>query len=260
MKTVLDPVPGYVIKTVDLSDNVKVFINVCMDNQVPPPETLDPSEIAVKVTQGQDWVVPIVVSAKREDKDKTGKNCRVYDCCMNPEVTLLGTQDPSVKVLTVESCLEIVEDRDGIQLSREYKFPKMKNKGKLINTEFDPKKPAVTPSPLKTINEHIEPNSTASRLQKFAQPEKKTSTSIEVVESNDESDFYFHVYRGPYSGEGPKPNYAVEIDGMLEDVAINGSKLSAPGKRAVDMGFTPAKIDSFYNEEDGCTYILLWKP
>lgn len=257
MKTVLDPVPAYVIKTLDLDSKEKVFINVCTDKQVPPPDTLDSSDIALQVTQGADWVVPIVVSASREDVDKSGNSCCVFDCCMNPEVVVLGIQDPSVKVLTVETCLELVEHRGQRRLGRDYKFPKMKSKGRLLNTEYDasaPSRDLPQESPHEPVHEPEQLLALGSRPQA---PTRKLE--IEIVDSQDEGSFYFHVYRGPYSGPGPRPSHAIELSGMQDEISISGRHVSAPGKASLDLGFVPAKYDAFYNQEEDTTYVMLWK-
>jgi len=247
---VLDPVPAYVVKTLDVAKNEKVFINVCTDPQVSAPDSLDPSDIAVQVTQGHDWIVPIVVSIVRQDMDKKGSPSLVVDCCVNPQVVLVGIEDPSVKVLTVETCIESVEDRHGIVLSRDYKFPRMKAKNQLVKTEFDPDQPKELYND-DMIVEEIQGKTAAPELEGAI--ETKQAKEIEVLGS-EETVFYLHMYRGPYSGPLPRPSHIVEVEGEQREIQLNDKTLVL-GNSKLELPFKPSKYHAYF---DGATYILLW--
>lgn len=258
---ILDPVAAYVVKTVDAETGEKVFINVCTDSQISAPNTLDASEIAMQVMKGEDWIVPIVVSTGRSDKDKAGQPCFAADCCMHPSVVMLGIEDPNVKLLTVETCIELVEDRFNRRLSRDFKFPRLKSKGALEKTQVDTQMPH--PSPNKPSVAQLVPESDTPgllpSLTKNPAP-VKPKTEIEVVKSSSEdTPLYFHVYRGKYSGEGPRPSHVVEIDGEHHDLQIMKNIVQL-GQQVLDLGFAPGCVEAFYTSEDDTTYIMLWRP
>ena len=260
---ILDPVGCYVIKTTNIKTNEKVFVNVCTDNQIPAPEILDAGEIAVSVSKGNDWTVPIVVSAGREDVDKSGKQCTVYDCCMNPEVVRLGIEDPSIKVLTVETCIEIVEDRDNIALSREFKFPKMKSKGNLANTEYDANAPVKKTAD--NNNKNLGAGEDSSLPYEVSSNKKDKKISIEVIESKDTPTYYFHVYKASdslYNFNGAQPSHVIEIYGLHDDITFDHNslpKISSPKLGTLKLPFSVSRYLSYYNESEEITYIFIWK-
>lgn len=120
----LNPSPGFVIKTHLLKSRnkrdqgIKVFINACTDPQIPQPEEVYGEELFMRIQNGEDWIVPIVVSKQREDVDRAGKRALVWDCCMHPRVVLEATKDKGVKVILIETCIELVEDSSSVELSR----------------------------------------------------------------------------------------------------------------------------------------------
>jgi hypothetical protein len=97
---------------------IKVFINVCTDSQVPQPENVFGEELFSRIQNGEDWVVPVVISKQREDYDRAGKRCLVWDCCIHPRVVLEATKDKGVKIILIETCIELVEDSASVELSR----------------------------------------------------------------------------------------------------------------------------------------------
>lgn len=142
MDITLNPLPSFVIKTLLVADTknpirkqgTKVFINVCVDPQIPEPEGGYGDELILRVSQGEDWIIPIVPSIERTDVDKKGRSCQVWDCCMNPRVIVEAMANPAIKILLVETCIELIEDKAQIQLSREYVLPKLTVKGELQRT------------------------------------------------------------------------------------------------------------------------------
>lgn len=142
MDITLNPLPSFVIKTLLVADTkkpvrkqgTKVFINVCVDPQIPEPEGGYGDELILRVSQGEDWIIPIVPSIERTDVDKKGVSCQVWDCCMNPRVIVEAMANPAIKILLVETCIELIEDKAHVQLSREYVLPKLTVKGELQRT------------------------------------------------------------------------------------------------------------------------------
>ncbi|QSL66407.1 hypothetical protein MERGE_000786 [Pneumocystis wakefieldiae] len=116
----VSPLPGFVVKTIQTGDNKKRF-----------PQDKVGHDIVPKIMRGWHWEIPVVISIERWDADKAGKKCLVIDCCCNTSVMKLSKEDSNVRLFFIETCLELVEDKTGMILSREYVIPKMKAKGEL---------------------------------------------------------------------------------------------------------------------------------
>ncbi|KTW27104.1 hypothetical protein T552_02596 [Pneumocystis carinii B80] len=134
----ISPLPGFVVKTVQTSNDkkripqgTKVFLNLCHSDHVTPPKDQVGYDIIPKIMKGWHWEIPIVISIERWDVDKAGKKCLVIDCCCNTSVMKLSKEDVNVRLFFIETCLELIEDKTGMILSREYVIPKMKAKGEL---------------------------------------------------------------------------------------------------------------------------------
>ncbi|KAK9256059.1 PIH1 family [Lipomyces tetrasporus] len=111
----LIPSPGFVVKTAlqapttdpPASVGTKVFVNICYNKRVPEaPGGLERIEEAI---MRDDWAIPIIVSSAREDKDKAGSKCLVYDCCANTKILQHALRDSNVRLVLIESCLEVAE-------------------------------------------------------------------------------------------------------------------------------------------------------
>lgn len=139
------PKPGFVIKSKlatiqgrpntfsELQAGFKIFINVCQDDQVPKPDIdFNPSTVYPLIMNNQ-WEIPIITSSVREDRDKKGASCYVWDCCVNTECMLWISRDLQLREIVVEWCLESCELSEYIEISRDdIAFPKMKKKGEVI--------------------------------------------------------------------------------------------------------------------------------
>ncbi|QLG70482.1 hypothetical protein HG535_0A04220 [Zygotorulaspora mrakii] len=139
------PSPGFVIKSklvstqnrqsnlTHLEPNVKIFINVCHEASVPKPDIdFDPNVVYPLIMENQ-WEIPIVTSAIRDDKDKKGSPCYVWDCCINTICMNWISVNIQLRDILVEWCLESCEISDTVEISRDaLSFPKMKKKGEII--------------------------------------------------------------------------------------------------------------------------------
>ncbi|KAK9364879.1 PIH1 family [Lipomyces kononenkoae] len=131
----LVPSPGFVVKTSleapttdpQVAAGTKVFLNICSNKRVPEaPGGLDKIEEAIL---RDDWAIPVIVSSARDDIDKAGSKCLVYDCCVNTKILQRALRDANVRIILIESCLEVAEGHAGTTFSREYKLPKLRWKG-----------------------------------------------------------------------------------------------------------------------------------
>lgn len=69
------------LKSVQLSDGKKAFINICQSEAVEKAS----SKPALGKVHGEDWSIPFSLSPGREDLDKSGQRCMVYDVVYHPE-------------------------------------------------------------------------------------------------------------------------------------------------------------------------------
>ena len=85
------PLPGFVAKTRSATHKGrKVFINVCQSEHVDKPAPVDDAETAEEVQMR----IPLSLGPPREDLDKGGDVCTVYDVVFNPEaVEMALTQE-----------------------------------------------------------------------------------------------------------------------------------------------------------------------
>ncbi|KAK9474048.1 PIH1 family, partial [Dipodascopsis tothii] len=127
------PTPGFAVKTAteaasDVPAGAKVFVNVCHDKKIPEPDGTDDGFVAdadgcgpdvlERVRAGGDWIIPIIVSERRTDTDKAGRQCYVYDCSANTKVLRAALQEGDIRLLLIETCFELIEERDQTTLSR----------------------------------------------------------------------------------------------------------------------------------------------
>lgn len=238
----LEPSAGFVVKTQLVSgrrQGLKTFVNVCSDSRVPEPADGYGPEILEKVQRGEDYVVPIVLSTQREDVDKAGRNCVVWDCCMHPKVIVECIQNAGLRLLVIETCLELIESSSGHELSREYTLPKMLAKGTLERT-------VVRKRDLYGENQHDAEESVTRGIDDLArkvissknEPEQQQTTDsgskpkkplIQVLSSEDqdepsqetqELEYRVSKFNILFSGEGTPPKYQVEISGASENDSL----------------------------------------
>ncbi|KAJ9104622.1 hypothetical protein QFC21_002120 [Naganishia friedmannii] len=100
----------------------KVFVNATYADEV--PEQQDAEKLR--------GIVNCVVSAVRETADKAGKPSLVIDATLAPTPIQQSKRDKSYKQWLIQVILEKVEERIGVELSRNYTEPNIKSKGVLL--------------------------------------------------------------------------------------------------------------------------------
>ena len=144
--TFINPTPGYVVKTRNLATSTKVFINICSDSHVGKPTS---QAKRVSGNQGLAWSIPYSTSQPREDIDRGGEKCTVYDVVFHPDTLYLAGRDHRMKGLVHSTALDALESSFQVKCDRNnLKFPRMKFKGAsrptLIRKPLDD---ATTPLP-----------------------------------------------------------------------------------------------------------------
>ncbi|KAJ3260665.1 hypothetical protein HK103_000297 [Boothiomyces macroporosus] len=133
------PQKGFVLKTQTMEESnypsqTKVFINVCYSDEIPSPPLL-PQDQILKLIADQDnskYRVPMSCSKARNDVDKKGKVCIVYDVCINT-VPYKMCENEQFKTFIIELCLEWLEEN----------LPKMASKGQLVPHYIKQKRPVI---------------------------------------------------------------------------------------------------------------------
>ncbi|KAJ1501246.1 PIH1 domain-containing protein 1 [Coelomomyces lativittatus] len=154
----LVPLSGFVLKT-NLSkptsiypEQLKVFVNLCHSPYVPAPPLASDEEIrrsiegANKGNEG--WKVPMSLIGPKDDMDKVGRPCIVFDACVHSDVLTKTGKDPDFKLFILELAMEWIEEKHSMSLSRDFSLPKMKFKGVLsAHKIYRPKRPAMQTVP-----------------------------------------------------------------------------------------------------------------
>ena len=137
----INPEPGFVVKTHLLATpppttnkqqtpppptTTKVFVNVCQSSVIEEPQSKAVNEAH---RRGMSWSLPHSIAAHREDIDKKGQSCIVYDAVFHPTALRLATQNEQFKRMIITTALDGIESRFPVhKLSRDYKLPNTKFK------------------------------------------------------------------------------------------------------------------------------------
>ncbi|EEH52096.1 uncharacterized protein MICPUCDRAFT_11768, partial [Micromonas pusilla CCMP1545] len=97
------PEPGFVVKTIDDAGR-KIFVNLPPDVETALANLDDP-------TQTQKLRFPLSVSEGRNELDKSGAPCTVYDAVFNDDVVKQAIAFRRLKVFLVELCLQWVSQK-----------------------------------------------------------------------------------------------------------------------------------------------------
>ena len=138
----IHPEAMFVIKTVDDAGR-KVFVNVCGHAKIAAPGTkwgkgdAVPEEVQkalVSMEEGSNEGVehlrfPISVSEGRNELDKSGHGCTVYDAVFNEDVAKQAAHYKRLKVFVCELCLQWIGQKYGTNLDPDYKLPSRKYMG-----------------------------------------------------------------------------------------------------------------------------------
>lgn len=124
--TFIDPKPGYVIKT-SIDGNKLAFINVCSNENVRKPSSKPTTKDG---SVGMNWSLPHLLSPPRDDLNKKGKRCTVFDVIFHPETLILVLKNNNFRDLVNNIACEAVEANHNVKLDKtNVKFPKLQFKG-----------------------------------------------------------------------------------------------------------------------------------
>ena len=123
----INPKPGYVLKTRHMTDGNKIFVNICSDDNIGKPTSRVET---VSGSQGLQWSIPYSQSQPREDIDKGGDKCMVYDVIFHHDTLYLAGKDQRMREVVHNTAMDAIEKAFQVKCDRSFvKFPKMKFKG-----------------------------------------------------------------------------------------------------------------------------------
>lgn len=123
----IHPEPGYVMKTTENGEK-KAFINVCKNKLIGQPSSRKEAKPDGKMGLG--WSIPHSFTPPREDTDKNGIKCTVYDVVVHPDTYRMAETNNRFQTVVNDIALDGIEKQFGIKLDRKnVTFPKLKYKG-----------------------------------------------------------------------------------------------------------------------------------
>ena len=123
----VNPEPGYVIKTT-VDGDTKAFINICKNEHIGKPSSQRKTDPSGK--SGLQWSIPHSFSSPKEDVDKKGEKCKVFDVVFNPDTYRMSESNARFKKLLNDTAIDGIERQFGVKIDRKnLKFPSIKFKG-----------------------------------------------------------------------------------------------------------------------------------
>lgn len=124
--TFINPEAGYVIKT-SVEGNKKAFINICTNENVAKPSSKPCTQNG---NRGLNWSIPHTMVPPREDVDKKGVRCEVFDAVFHPDTLHLAKNNKAFRDMVNETAFDAIENNFDVKLDRKnMKFPKLQYKG-----------------------------------------------------------------------------------------------------------------------------------
>lgn len=148
----VQPQPGYVCKTKIVKSSSKkyasgtvVYINICHSDTIPAPPVMPESEIekAFNADPTATYRVPVSLGQERIESDNGSKTALIFDACINTQPCMRSERHLEFRLYVLELCLELIEERISVELSREFTMPKTPSKGDIPPRILRLPKPAL---------------------------------------------------------------------------------------------------------------------
>ena len=123
------PTPGFVAKTRSFTrKGAKVFINVCSSDHVDKPAPVEGAESAEEVQMR----IPLSLGPPREDLDKSGAVCTVYDVVFHPDAVEGALREDDFRSFMMQLTVHQIQQKHQDEVSLEMTFPKTRGNYKGI--------------------------------------------------------------------------------------------------------------------------------
>ncbi|CAL8111471.1 unnamed protein product [Orchesella dallaii] len=144
----INPVPGYVLKS-SADGEKKAFINICSN---PLIKQASFQSVTKNDEKGNMWSIPYAQSPPREDVDKSGSFCIVYDVIFHAETLAMARKDTLLRDKLETTAIDSVEKSFKVTLDRNnVKRPKLRYKGLARATAIKYKMGGTLPSVIDPI-------------------------------------------------------------------------------------------------------------
>ncbi|XP_017151338.1 PIH1 domain-containing protein 1 isoform X2 [Drosophila miranda] len=118
---IVQPTPGFCMKSFKVNSTEKFFINVCQASEVPAPEDVTEEELIAILespTPGS-FRVPMSISDPRHTKDRSDKTVDVCDIAINPEFLVKIQKSQLFKNFFQQLAAEALSEKYNVQISME---------------------------------------------------------------------------------------------------------------------------------------------
>ncbi|XP_022233639.2 PIH1 domain-containing protein 1-like [Drosophila obscura] len=118
---IVQPTPGFCMKSFKVNTNEKFFINVCQAPEVPAPEDVTEEELIAILespTPGS-FRVPMSISDPRQTKDRSNKTVDVCDIAINPQFLVKLQKSQLFKNFFQQLAAEALSEKYNVQISME---------------------------------------------------------------------------------------------------------------------------------------------
>lgn len=192
----IHPKPGYVIKVEEKGTRNKIFINICSEPQIEAPASVSTYQDGLT---GLKWSIPYSLSKPRDDLDRSGSGCVVYDAIFHPDTLYLASRDTRIKNLVHNTAFDALKTSFKVEVdTNQVKYPKMKFKGVFHPTVLRKQKH-------KNINsENMDTESN----------QKETEMNAEVVKKKVENDYIIPDYSIKYRNKTDLQDYVLNIESV----------------------------------------------
>ena len=129
------PTPGFVAKTRSATrQGAKVFVNVCSSDHVDAPAPVENAQGSAQTSDEGEYQmrIPLSLGPPREDLDKNGEVCTVYDVVFHPDAVEGALKEAEFRGFVMNLVVHQVQQKYKDELSTDFSYPKVKGNYKGI--------------------------------------------------------------------------------------------------------------------------------
>ncbi|XP_068141695.1 PIH1 domain-containing protein 1 isoform X4 [Drosophila tropicalis] len=119
---IVQPTPGFCVKSFKVNSNEKFFINVCQAPEVPAPPVDVTEEELIAILESPDpgsFRVPMSISEPRHTKDRSNNTVDVVDIAINPKFLVKINKSQLFNNFFLQIVTEALSEKYNIQISTE---------------------------------------------------------------------------------------------------------------------------------------------
>ncbi|XP_064537346.1 PIH1 domain-containing protein 1 [Drosophila montana] len=116
---IVQPTPGFCVKSFKVNSNEKFFINVCQAPEVPGPKDITDAELIsiLESCEPGSFRVPMSISEMRSAKDRSNNTVEVCDIAINPKFLLKIKKSQLFNNFFLQIVAEALSEKYNIQIS-----------------------------------------------------------------------------------------------------------------------------------------------